>query len=410
MYSLTTWRFGDLGELYDGPHATPRRVAEGPYFLNIASLKSGRLDLSESDHVGDEDFRKWTRRVTPRENDLLFSYETRLGEAALMPPTVEACLGRRMALFRPRTQIVNPRFLLYHYLSPRFQQTIATHTVHGATVPRIGLATMPDWTLELPDFKTQRDIAEVLGALDDKIAANDRAVEKVTELSAALFARAMATTTRGKVTTISSLSAAGKVTFGDGYRTKKSELSASGFSIIRAADVQGGVVRLHGQDFVSTDFERQIGAKAARAGDVVVTTKGTVGRVAVVPELSTPAVYSPQCCYFRLADSSALSWGFLVGWLMSRSFTQQLESVMHKSDMAPYVNLGDVGSLTLRVPDQAVQRRIDVEQRTLLDHAEQLAAETAALTRARDELLPLLMSGKLTVKDADDRASDVLSQ
>src|SRR5664279_5170116 len=107
--------FGDLGDLFDGPHATPQRTDVGPFFLNITSLVDGRLDLSQSDHVSEAEFAHWTRRVTPERDDLLFSYETRLGEAALMPGGIRACLGRRMALMRPNREIVNPRFLLYYY-------------------------------------------------------------------------------------------------------------------------------------------------------------------------------------------------------------------------------------------------------------------------------------------------------
>jgi len=89
----------ELAEIYDGPHATPTRRDEGPYFLNIASLKDGRLDLAESDHVSETDYERWTRRVTPGHGDMLFSYETRLGSAALMPEGVRACLGSRAMPF-----------------------------------------------------------------------------------------------------------------------------------------------------------------------------------------------------------------------------------------------------------------------------------------------------------------------
>jgi type I restriction enzyme S subunit len=169
---LIRTKFGALGELFDGPHATPTRCAEGPYFLNISSLKSGRLDLTESDHVSESDFSKWTRRVTPEEGDLLFSYETRLGEAALLPHGVRGCLGRRMALLRPDRQRVTPEFLLHFYLSPSFQRTIAERTVHGATVPRIGLATMGDWDVEMPAFEQQEVVADTLRELH---AATDQA-------------------------------------------------------------------------------------------------------------------------------------------------------------------------------------------------------------------------------------------
>lgn len=106
MGEMQRLTISDIGELYDGPHATPKRRYDGPYFLNISSLKSGRLDLAASDHVSEEDYTTWTRRVTPQGGDLLFSYETRIGEAALMPDGVRACLGRRMALLRDRKSVV----------------------------------------------------------------------------------------------------------------------------------------------------------------------------------------------------------------------------------------------------------------------------------------------------------------
>jgi len=111
----------DLCEgIYDGPHATPKKAANGPIFLGISNLSNGRINLSGTNHLSEKDFKKWTRRVTPQVNDVFFSYETRLGEAALIPPGLKCCLGRRMALMRPNFKKVDPRFLLYAYLGPDF--------------------------------------------------------------------------------------------------------------------------------------------------------------------------------------------------------------------------------------------------------------------------------------------------
>ena len=98
---------GAVAKVFDGPHATPKKTESGPWFLSISSLRNGRLVLEESAHLAEPDFEQWTRRVTPTTGDVLFSYETRLGEAALMPTGIRACLGRRMALMRPRG--VGPR-------------------------------------------------------------------------------------------------------------------------------------------------------------------------------------------------------------------------------------------------------------------------------------------------------------
>ena len=167
-------RIGNLGEVFDGPHATPKKTEIGPYFLSISSLEKGVLYLDRSAHLNESDFVKWTKRVTPQKDDLLFSYETRLGEAALMPDGITACLGRRMALLRPNKELVDPQFLLYSYLSPAFQNTIVSNTITGATVHRISLSEFPDFPIWIPKLTDQQKIAKVLSTLDAKIELNNR--------------------------------------------------------------------------------------------------------------------------------------------------------------------------------------------------------------------------------------------
>lgn len=141
---------GNLAALFDGPHATPQKTQTGPWFLSISSLKRGYLDLAESAHLSEDQFPRWTRRVQPRGGDVLFSYETRLGDAALMPPGVRSSLGRRMALLRSKSASVSGALLLHAYLSPAFQEEIKRRTIHGATVNRLPLKEMPGWRISLP--------------------------------------------------------------------------------------------------------------------------------------------------------------------------------------------------------------------------------------------------------------------
>jgi type I restriction enzyme S subunit len=86
---------GKVSAVFDGPHATPAKVSEGPVFLGISCLSRGRLDLAAAEHLSEHDFKRWTRRVEPTAGDVVFSYETRLGEVALIPPGLRCCLGTR---------------------------------------------------------------------------------------------------------------------------------------------------------------------------------------------------------------------------------------------------------------------------------------------------------------------------
>ena len=180
-------KLGNIADIYDGPHATPKKIENGKYFLSISSLDNGSLDLSKSAFISDKDFIKWTKRVQPQKGDLLFSYETRLGEAALMPDNLQACLGRRMGLLRPKKDKVIPQYLLFAYLSPEFQKVIRKNTIKGATVDRIALNELGNFPIYIPDLKTQQSIAAVLSALDKKIALNKQINARLEDMAKTLY-------------------------------------------------------------------------------------------------------------------------------------------------------------------------------------------------------------------------------
>lgn len=105
----------------------------------------------------------------------------------------------------------------------------------------------------------------------------------------------------GKRASFAELEASGVLLFSDGYRTKKSELGATGFPILRVSQIgDGRIIPERDLDYVSEEHATKIGPKTAEVGDAIVTTKGTVGRRARVREGDQVYVYSPQVCFFRV--------------------------------------------------------------------------------------------------------------
>ena len=156
---------GVIGKVFDGPHATPKTVDRGPIFLGISSLESGRINLGETRHVNAQDFITWTRRVKPQSDDIVFSYETRLGQIAIIPEGMECCLGRRMGLVRPNKAKIDPKFFVYQYLSPPYKAFLASKTVKGATVDRIPLKDFPNFQFSLPSLKEQQRISSAINTI-----------------------------------------------------------------------------------------------------------------------------------------------------------------------------------------------------------------------------------------------------
>jgi type I restriction enzyme S subunit len=149
----------------------------------------------------------------------------------------------------------------------------------------------------------------------------------------------------------------GSLVLGDGYRTRADQLGPVGLPILRVAEVRDGRLEHSAQDRVREDFRARIGPKASQPGDVVLTTKGTVGRVAMIRESDPEYVYSPQVCFFRSAGEVVHS-RWLYYWLLSSEFKLQARGVQGQTDMAAYINLQDLRAMRISIPPIEEQRGI----------------------------------------------------
>lgn len=175
-------------DIFDGPHATPPVSKDGAIFLGISNITpDGHLDLSNPKYINEADLPKWTKRVTPLEGDIVFSYEATLNLYAIIPPGFHGCLGRRMALIRPNKNKVLGKFLFYYFFSDEWRKTIAENTVIGATVDRIPLIRFPNFPVSYPSIEKQFKIVEVLSSYDDLIKNNRKQIKLLEEAAQRLY-------------------------------------------------------------------------------------------------------------------------------------------------------------------------------------------------------------------------------
>lgn len=394
---------GDVATVFDGPHATPKKTETGPWFLSISSLDKGRLNLAESAHVTEDDFAKWTRRVTPQEGDVLFSYETRLGEAALMPEGIRACLGRRMGILRPKREAVDPMFLLYAYLGPEFQETIAARRIHGATVDRIPLVSLPTWPIRLPGLAGQRAVVAVLGALDNKIAVNEHITATARSLSHAKGMQVI----RGVSGGTGLLGDYVEVTKGISYRSADL-VPGGGYLVTLKCVDRTGVFKQRGlKPFSGIAKPTQV----VKHGDVVVAQTDltqqaeVLGRSTRIVDLTGRDRLAASLDLAVVRPRGLLTREYLDVLFNTREFR---EHALSYSNGTTVLHLGSraVPGFTFALPDAATVTALTQVTRALFDVAVQAERETAVLAALRDTLLPQLMSGRLRVKDAEKIVED----
>ena len=172
----------------------------------------------------------------------------------------------------------------------------------------------------------------------------------------------------------------GQLAIGDGYRAKNSELGRSGVPFARAANIDQGFHFDYVDRFPKENLWK-VGEKVSQPGDVVFTSKGTVGRLAFVRETTPCFVYAPQLCYWRTLNSELISGRWLYYWMYGNEFREQASGVKGQTDMADYVSLGDQRRMEITLPPPQEQRAIAAVLGALDDKIEKNRHTAQALER-----------------------------
>jgi type I restriction enzyme, S subunit len=150
---------------------------------------------------------------------------------------------------------------------------------------------------------------------------------------------------------------AGLLEIGDGYRAKNSEMGSRGLPFARAGNINGGF-KFSDADFLAEENISKVGSKISQSGDVVFTSKGTVGRFAFVDDEVQRFVYSPQLCYWRSLAREVIDPRFLFFWIHGAEFSRQMIGMKGQTDMADYVSLTDQRQMFITLPPLETQKKI----------------------------------------------------
>lgn len=360
----------------DCVNRTAPTTANGGYFaVGTPAMKGNVIDLTQAREISAETYATWTRRLTPAEGDLLIAREAPVGPIVRIPAGDRVAAGQRTTHVRANPSVVDPLYLYYLLVSPGVQSQM-TRMSMGSTVPHLRVADVRDLPLPaLPTLPVQKAIAEVLGALDDKIAANAKLVEAAGKLAASEY--------RAIVTASSHTEPVGNLmTLEYGKSLPTSRRNDGDIPVFGS----GGVVGTHDAHLV-------------HGPGVVVGRKGTAGSV----HWSNRSFFPIDTTFYVTPRHSWVPMTYCYFALKS------LRLDGRNSDSAvPGLNRSDAQSATVRVPSRDALLQFDGLAQALFDLAGAREDEMVHLARVRDTLLPGLMSGRITVNDAGRTAEEVL--
>ena len=351
-----------------------RQVLPFKYGKNLPATKrshSGEFDVVTSAGVVDSHFEPLVTQPSV--------VIGRKGTIGSLTYCAEPCWPTDTTFFTTGSDACDVRFGYY------FLQTVPLAEMNNdSAVPGLNRGEAESLPIRIPELRKQKLISRLLESLDDKIAANQKTIQQLDSLRKALWQRNLQDGVVSKP--LSSLAS-----FVNGGAFTKNA-SGTGRVVVRIAEMTGGF----GKSTVRNDLDVPTN-QVVHNGDLLFSWSGTlmVKRwpldeaivnqhiFKVVPDRDFPAVFldcaiDQQLEYFRMiAAGKATTMGHI-----------------KRSDLDAEVE----------IPVQIREDDLQLSS-SLWDTAVSLEKENVSLAKIRDELLPLLMSGKITVKEAEQKAT-----
>jgi type I restriction enzyme S subunit len=240
-----------------------------------------------------------------------------------------------------------------------------------------------------PGYEKQKVIAAALGALDEKIAINERIATTADTLAVAIFHRAMWSYPAGF--TERPLSTTAEFVNGRAF-TKGA--TGTGRMVVRIAEINSGL----GASTVYNDIdvpEKHL----AKPGDVLFAWSGSL----MVARWFRPEAIINQHIFKCVPKDGYPQW--LISHLVHRKIDEFRAIAADKATTMGHIQRKHLDEV-VPVPDRDVLRILNAEIGPLWDRALLTEQENLTLANLRDTLLPQLMSGRLRVKDAEKIVED----
>lgn len=389
--------------LYDGPHATPPVTDSGAVFLGISNItKDGHIDLTDIKYISEEDLPKWTRRVTPKCGDIVFSYEATLNLYAIIPDGFWGCLGRRMALIRPDEEKAHGKYLYYYFFSPEWRATIAANTITGATVDRIPIAKFPDFPIRLPEIEKQRRIADILSKYDDLIENNKKQINLLEEAAQRLYKEWFVDFRFPGYEEVEivdgvpegwmkkRISDLGEIITGKTPSTAKKQYYGGNIPFVKIPDMHDCVFPITTEVSLTTEGANTQKNKYIPKNGIMVSCIATVGLVNIAIE---PCQTNQQINSIILNDEQDLYYTYST----MKRLKDLLEGVGSNGATMTNVNKTKFGNLEMLYPSEEFRKAYFEYCSPIFEKIFLLSMSVNKLSQARGRLLPKLMSGEIEV-------------
>lgn len=389
----------------DGTHESPELLDDGVPFVKGKHISSGYIEFENCDFISEKDHKEVIQRSKPEKGDTLLSNIGSVGDAVFVHTTDEFSI-KNVALLKPDSDKINPKYLFYKVLGPRFQNRIEQLS-SGSAQPFLSLTNLRDLEIEFhSDLKKQKRIASVLSAFDELIDNNKRRIEILEEMAEVIYREwfvnfnfpgsedvAMKDSDLGPIPEnfeIKTIKEACDKIRGGGTPKRSEESYWDNGSIpwFKTAELHGDFL-FDAEEKITEEALEESSAKLFPAESVLIAIYGaTVGEVAMLTEEAT---FNQAACAM-ITDDNQISPEYL--YLFLNDQRDYFETQTHGAAQQN-LSVGFIKNTKIAVPPEHIMDEFSKLAEPIFDFIKTAKRKNRTLRQTRDLLLPRLISGEI---------------
>lgn len=373
-------------------------------------------DLQFGDYyVSKEHFEKSLKRFEVKSGDILMTGAGTLGKLFFVPKdNPKGVINQALLRIRLNESVITPSFFKYYFKF--YIEAIISRLNGDSVIPNLPpLPIIKSTEIDIPDLPTQKSIAKVLSDLDAKIELNNKINRELEAMAKTLYDYWFVQFDFPNADGKPYKSSGGKMVYNaelkreipEGWEVKKLSQIANitmGQSPSGSSYNDNGIGEIFFQG--STDFGwryptiRQYTtepSRMAKSGDILLSVRAPVGTLNIADN---------DCCIGRgLAALNSKSGYDSYLYYVMEYFKQIFDHRNNSGTTFGSITKDDLHSLKLVYPKDDLLKKYNktvskYNQMILNNHR-----QNQHLTALRDWLLPMLMNGQVTVKQAEEKLS-----
>lgn len=305
-------------------------------------------------------------------------------------------------VFRAKKGFSDPNFIYYLIISELVRIPAIKSMVGSSGRQRVQTSVLENLEIDLPDLETQKKIAKVLSALDDKIELNNQINKNLEEQIKSIFESWFVTFNHfggskpSEMQHVPLEQLCEVVTKGTTPTTMGKAFVSHGVNFIKAETITDS----HTIDFerlahIDNETDSMLKRSRIKKGDILFTIAGTLGRFALVDSDVLPANTNQAVAIIRPNQnkvSSEYLYSFLIANWHNDYYSKRIQQAVQAN-----LSLTTIKSLPIAILSRELAQQYDKLIRKLISLIKANEQENRKLFQFRDTLLPKLMSGEIDV-------------